>query len=191
MNTSDKRQEILNAALELIAEQGFHGAPIASIADQAGVGTGTIYRYFETKDLLINTLFQELHDKIHAGLMEGYDTDRPVRERFIRAHTGLLRFFLANPLQFRFHEQYLHSPYGVIFRRDHIFGQGGDEDLYRMLLEEGRRGQIVKDFPLVVLFALAFGPLLTVAHDHILGFVNLDETLLAQTVQACWDGIKQ
>lgn len=191
MNASEKRQEILNAALELIAEQGFHGAPIASIADQAGVGTGTIYRYFETKDLLINTLFQELHDTIQARLMDGYDTDRPVRERFIRAHTALLRFFVAHPLQFRFHEQYLHSPYGVIFRRDHIFGQGGDEDLYRMLLEEGRTRQIVKDFPLVVLFALAFGPLLTVARDHILGFVNLDETLLVQTVQACWDGIKQ
>jgi AcrR family transcriptional regulator len=191
MNTSEKRQEILNAALELIAEQGFHGAPIASIAEHAGVGAGTIYRYFETKDLLINTLFQELHDKIHTGLMEGYNADRPVRERFIRAHTALLRFFIANPLKFRFLEQYFHSPYGAIFHRDQIFGQRGNDDLYRMLLEEGKAQQIVKDLPLVVLFALAFGPLLTVARDHILGFVELDETLLVQTVQACWDGIKQ
>jgi len=37
------------AALELIAEHGFHGVPAASIADQAGVGVGTIYRYFENK----------------------------------------------------------------------------------------------------------------------------------------------
>ncbi|MHB1014879.1 MAG: TetR family transcriptional regulator, partial [Desulfurivibrionaceae bacterium] len=40
MATSEKRQEILHAALELIAEHGFHGAPIASIADRAGVGAG-------------------------------------------------------------------------------------------------------------------------------------------------------
>lgn len=66
-----------------------------------------------------------------------------------------------------------------------------DDDPYRHLLEEGVARQIVKDLPLVVLFALAFGPLLAVARDHILGFVALNEVLLVQTVQACWDGIKR
>ncbi|MGK2905024.1 MAG: helix-turn-helix domain-containing protein, partial [Desulfuromonadales bacterium] len=31
------------AAIELLAEQGFHGAPMAQIASHAGVATGTIY----------------------------------------------------------------------------------------------------------------------------------------------------
>jgi AcrR family transcriptional regulator len=191
MAPSEKRQEILHAALELIAEHGFHGAPIASIADRAGVGAGTIYRYFENKDVLITVLFQELHDKIHTGLMEGYETDKPLRERFIQVSTELLRYFITNPLEFRFLEQYLNSPYGAAFRRDRILGRGGEGDLYRRLFEEGGAQQIVKDLPLVVLFALAFGPLLMVARDHILGFVELDESLLVQTIQACWDGIKR
>jgi AcrR family transcriptional regulator len=38
----DKRRAILTAALELIAANGFHGAPTAMIAAAAGVGTGTI-----------------------------------------------------------------------------------------------------------------------------------------------------
>jgi hypothetical protein len=33
--------------------------------------------------------------------------------------------------------------------------------------------------PLVILFALAFGPLLAVARDHILGFISLDDALIA------------
>ena len=49
----------------------------------------------------------------------------------------------------------------------------------------------MKNLPLVVLFALAFGPLLTVARDHILGFVVLDEPVLMQTAEACWDSIKR
>ncbi|HQM90514.1 MAG TPA: helix-turn-helix domain-containing protein, partial [Syntrophales bacterium] len=53
MKNSDKRDEILRAALELIAEHGFHGAPMAMVAERAGVGAGTIYRYFEGKDALI------------------------------------------------------------------------------------------------------------------------------------------
>jgi AcrR family transcriptional regulator len=46
MTKPDKRDEIIRAALELIAEQGFHGAPMAMIAVHDGVGAGTIYRYF-------------------------------------------------------------------------------------------------------------------------------------------------
>lgn len=191
MAVSEKRQEILHAALALIAEHGFHGAPIASIAERAGVGAGTIYRYFENKDVLINALFHALHDRIHAELMAVYPADKPLKERFIHVSTELLRYFITTPLEFRFLEQYLNSPYGVAFRRDRLLGKGGDGDLYRRLLEEGSALQVVKDLPLVVLFALAFGPLLAVARDHILGFVELDASLIAQTAQACWDGIKR
>lgn len=60
MKNSDKRDEILRAALELIAEHGFHGAPMAMVAERAGVGAGTIYRYFEGKDALIAEIFAEL-----------------------------------------------------------------------------------------------------------------------------------
>ena len=191
MAGSEKRREILCAALELIAEHGFHDAPIASIAEQAGVGAGTIYRYFANKDVLINELFQELHDRICTGLLKGYAPDKSLRERFVHLSTALLRYFIDNPLDFRYLEQYHNSPYGAAFRRDRLLGSEGDGDLYRSLLEEGVTRQIVKDLPLVVLFALAFGPLLAVARDHILGFVELDESLIVQTVQACWDGIKR
>lgn len=190
MAISEKRQEILHAALELIAEHGFHDAPIAAIAERASVGAGTIYRYFENKDVLINELFQALHDRICTGLLEGYVADQPLRERFVHLSTALLRYFIDNPLEFRYLEQYHNSPYGVAFRRDKLLGKG-DGDLYRSLLEEGVARQVVKDLPLVVLFALAFGPLLAVARDHILGFIELDDSLLVQTVQACWDGIKR
>ena len=57
MAKTDKREDILRAALELIAEHGFHGAPMAMIAERAGVGAGTIYRYFENKDVLIAELY--------------------------------------------------------------------------------------------------------------------------------------
>ena len=49
----EKRDEIIRAAMELIAGHGFHGAPMALVAERAGVAAGTIYRYFESKDDLI------------------------------------------------------------------------------------------------------------------------------------------
>lgn len=190
MATSEKRQEILNAALQVIAEHGFHEAPIALIAERAGVGAGTIYRYFATKDELIRELFRDLHAEICHELSGGYEVDRPIRERFLHLGRSLLRYFIANPWEFRFLEQFFNSPYGLEYRRDLLLGEGEDGDLYRLLMEEGKERRMIKNLPLVVLLALAIGPLLCVARDQIAGFVQLDEALLGQVLLACWDGIK-
>ena len=45
---SDKSTAILEAALALFAERGYDGTPVPLIAEKAGVGAGTIYRYFES-----------------------------------------------------------------------------------------------------------------------------------------------
>ena len=191
MSKLEKRDEIVRAALELIAENGFHGAPMAMIAEKAGVGAGTIYRYFENKDVLINQLYRELEERLCAAVMEGYSPEKPIRERFLHLGTAILRYCISNPLDFRYLEQFHNSPYGVAHRRDKIFGEADEQDVYRELFEEGVAQQVIKDLPIVVLFALAFGPLIAVARDHILGFVELDDTLIQQTIAACWDGLRR
>ena len=191
MAKPDKRDEIVRAALELIAENGFHGAPMAMIAEHANVGAGTIYRYFENKDVLIAELYQGLEARLYPVILEKYAPDKPLRERFLHLGTALLRYFIENPLDFRYLEQFHNSPYGVEHRRDKILGEKEGCDIYRDLFEDGISQQVIKDFPLVILFALSFGPLLAVARDHILGFVELDEALITWTIEACWDGIRR
>jgi len=187
----DKREDIVRAALALIAVHGFHGAPLAMIADRAGVGAGTIYIYFENKDVLIAEIYKDIEDRLFPFIMAGYAPEKPVRERFFHLGTALLRYFIENPLDFRYLEQFHNSPYGVRFRRDNMLGQKRNCNVYRELLEEGVDEQVMKNLPLVILFALAFGPLLTVARDHILGFIPLDDSLIARTVDAGWDGIRR
>lgn len=191
MQKPDKRDEIVRAALELIAEHGFHGAPMAMIAEQAGVGAGTIYRYFENKDVLITELYSELERRIRSKLLIGYDPTKPIRERFLHLGNALLSYFIRNPLEFRYLEQFHNSPYGVDHRREKILGKRGGIEIYCDMITEGVAQQVIKDLPLAILFALAFGPLLSVARDHILGFISLDDTMLARTIEACWDGVKR
>lgn len=191
MEKPDKRKEIVRAALALIAVHGFHGAPLAMIADQAGVGSGTIYLYFENKDMLIAEIYKDIEDRLFPVIMAGYAPEKPVRERFLHLGTALLRYFIENPLDFRYLEQFHNSPYGVELRRDNMLGQKRNCNVYRELLEAGLDEQVIKNLPLVILFALAFGPLLTVARDHILGFITLNDSLITRTVEACWDGIRR
>lgn len=191
MPNIDKRSEIVRAARELITENGFHGAPMSMIAAHANVGAGTIYRYFENKDVLITELYKDLEERMYPVILKGYASDRPIRERFLHLGTALLRHFIESPLDFRYLEQFHNSPYGTEFRRDKILGKMEGCDVFRDLFEDGISRQVVKELPLVILFDLAFGPILAVARDHILGFVMLDELLITRTIEACWDGIKR
>ncbi len=191
MSKEDKREAILQATLELVAEHGFHDAPCSLIAERGGVAAGTIYRYFENKDMLINTLFLELEAKINAAVLDGYSEQAPFRERFLHLIGGLLNFFITSPLEFKYIEQFHNSPYGVAFRSDRIFGQAEDCGIYCELFKQGTAQQVIKDLPLAVLFDLAFGPISSVARSHILGFIQLDDKLITQIVEACWDSLKR
>ena len=53
-----KYNQILDAAVEVIAENGFHRYQVSKIAKKAGVADGTIYLYFKNKEDLLVSLFQ-------------------------------------------------------------------------------------------------------------------------------------
>lgn len=48
-----KKALIMNAALELFANEGYHATSISKIADKAGISKGLLYNYFESKEALI------------------------------------------------------------------------------------------------------------------------------------------
>lgn len=190
MSKTEKRSEIMQAALDLIAEQGFHGAPMAQIASRAGVAAGTIYCHFASRDELIRELLLELEGRINAEIEQDVAPDLPTRHRYTRICTVILRYFIEHPVEFRYLEQFYNSPYGVEHRRNKLFGREDEPQICRDLFLKGMAEGVIKDLPLVILYALTFGPLVNIARDHILGFVVLDPELTGRVVGACWDGIK-
>jgi len=192
MRNSDKRKEILQAALVLIAEHGFHGAPMSMIADRAGVGAGTIYRYFESKEALITELYRELEGRLLSCLREGYSDADPIRVRFLHVGAAVMRYFIANPLHFRYMEQYMNSPFGIALKRERLIGQADEGSLFfQSIFEEGMAQEVLKELPIFMHFALSFGPLIVLIRDHILGLLSLDDAGIAQVIEACWDGVRR
>lgn len=185
----DKRKDIVSAAFQLIAENGFHRAPMSMIAERANVGAGTIYRHFASKDALVDEIYSEIEDRIYHELLGHYVATMPISNRFINLGTSLLRYFVNNPLDFHYIEQFNNSPYGVMIRRDWFLVKKGKLNVYRELFDEGVKNQVIKDLPLPVLFSLAFGPVLGVARDHILGFTSLNDALITRVVEASYDSV--
>ncbi|WP_146822433.1 TetR/AcrR family transcriptional regulator [Alicyclobacillus suci] len=63
---SAKRDAILRAAIQVIAETGYHHAQISRIARAAGVADGTVYLYFKNKeDLLLSILRESIGEVVH------------------------------------------------------------------------------------------------------------------------------
>ncbi len=51
-----RRDEVLDAALELFTERGFADTRVEDIADKAGISKGTVYLYFDSKEALMKGL---------------------------------------------------------------------------------------------------------------------------------------
>jgi TetR/AcrR family fatty acid metabolism transcriptional regulator len=134
----EQAEKILVAAGRLFALHRFHEARMEDIAQAAGVGKGTLYRYFKDKE----ELYLALLDRAAAGLQrridEGEAAARCPRAKLEAVVGGILEYFDLNP--------YLFDLLGHAESRQHSgalenWQQLRVSNLHRVMhiLEEGRR----------------------------------------------------
>ena len=66
------KQKILDAALEVFVNQGYHSATVDAIAKTAGISKGLMYNYFKSKDDVLQELMIGMMD---ALMCEYYATE--------------------------------------------------------------------------------------------------------------------
>ena len=108
---SDKREAIMAAALELFVDRGFYGTAVPEIADLAAVGAGTIYRYFESKEALVNALYRAEKMRFGEHVMAGAPLVGIGREQFRTLWMRMAAFAVGNPRSFVFLELHHHARY--------------------------------------------------------------------------------
>ncbi len=64
----DKRRQILEAAVDVFAEKGFHKSRVSDVARAADVADGTIYLYFKGKDDILISIFEETMQEMTEGV---------------------------------------------------------------------------------------------------------------------------
>jgi AcrR family transcriptional regulator len=131
---AETRASILDAARALVAEGGFAAVQMSEVARKAGVATGTLYRYFSSKEALCRELFREVSSREMGKLAEIVAGDGPASERLVevlrtfagRAVKGrrLAYALLAEPLDVNLAEE------RAFFRRTHA-------DIFARILEDG------------------------------------------------------
>lgn len=92
MTAADRRRQITEVTLEVIARQGIQGTTTARVAEAAGVSAASIYKYFENRDELLLAALDLLYDQIEEFLFES-SAELPMPERLRTVstlHSGLV-----------------------------------------------------------------------------------------------------
>ncbi len=64
----ERRQQMLDAALEVFSAKGFHATSVSDVVEAAGVARGTFYLYFTSKQALFEALVEELILELEHGI---------------------------------------------------------------------------------------------------------------------------
>lgn len=184
----DKKAAALQATLQLISEQGFHGAPMSQIAERANIGVGTIYRYFSGKEDLINALYIDIKTRIARYAFRNYEEAVPVREGFKQMLSNVIHYFIENPAELSFTEQYENSP--LITAATHEEGKRIANPL-NSLFHRAVEQNLLKELPIEMLGALLSGAVSSLAKLYLSGVMKLEEESLDAGLNAIWDLIKK
>jgi len=191
----DIQGEILQATLDLVAEHGFHGTSVHMIANRADIGVGSIYRYYDGKDELIHAVFSSIEGNLENSFLAGYLEKQTVEERFAHICLNLTAYLLENPIDYKFLEQYIASPYGVAKGKNRMVGNSsggvGSGGILYSLFEEGKSCEHIQDLPLMTLYALTLGAIFFLVNGHNSGIFELNETIIDKTIYTSWNAIRK
>jgi len=107
----DKREALLNAALMLFVELGFHGTTTSLISKKAGVAAGTLFFHFKTKEELIDTLYCRIKSELAQAMYQSIDKRMSATENLQIIARNVIIWSIANPEKLKFMEQFAHSPF--------------------------------------------------------------------------------
>ena len=183
----DKRTAIMEAALKLFTERGFHGTSTAQISKDAGVATGTLFNYFPTKEDLINSLYFEVKGDLSQAMGKDIDAESTFQDKLRKIWSNLVKWGIDNQDEFLFVGQFCSSPYITKFTREEVMKE---YVFLHKLVDEGRRKGEIRDFSAELIIAMFYQGSRAVVNLILDSDPSKDENkVLEDGFQIIWSGL--
>ncbi|MCK1992227.1 TetR family transcriptional regulator [Peribacillus muralis] len=183
----NKRDSIVSSALELFAERGYDATTIPMIATKAGVGAGTIYRYFENKEVLGNKIFQGYVDIFTATIKNGFPYEESIRNQFHHIFKSMVHFTNEQDQALYFIK--IHSGAHFLNEESHTSFQCL-LDLFKNFFDSGKERKEIKELPSSALIAIIYGAFLELQRLVRIGELVPEAKLLADVEESFWDAVR-
>ena len=186
--TGDKKECILSAALELFSEKGFHGTAVPEIAQRAGVAAGTIYRYFTSKEAIVNQLYQRQKAQLLAAVMADFPFQGHARTQVHHFITRVFAFAQQHPQAFKFLELHHHAPY---LDDESKKVEASVVAMANEFVEQNERAKVLRKAPEGMLAGLVWGAVVGLVRAGWEKRTKLDGKTETAFEEAIWDAIKR
>jgi TetR/AcrR family fatty acid metabolism transcriptional regulator len=183
--TTDRRAELLEAAVRVFARKGFHQSRVGDIAEEAGVAHGLLYHYFRSKDEVLETIFRETWTQLVADTQRIELAGVPLREQLRRFARIYLGSWLVTPELVRVLVREVARSPEVGDRVDEI--RGLFQALQR-IIEAGRdRGEVRSDVDAQIAAWAVYGALEEILTGWVLGQLPGEEDDVERAVATVVD----
>lgn len=147
--TGEKYFAIIEAAIRVIAENGYHNSQVAKIAREANVADGTVYLYFENKEDILISLFKEKMGQLIAIIEKDltcYTDAKEQLRRLVEIHLSFLQadrnLALVTQIQLRQVDQVIKEGISEPLKRyfnliDEMICQGKEQGVFSTDLDIG------------------------------------------------------
>ncbi|MGD6836209.1 TetR/AcrR family transcriptional regulator [Bacillus thuringiensis] len=185
-----KYNQIIDAAVIVIAESGYHQAQVSKIAKQAGVADGTIYLYFKNKEDILISLFQEkMGDFVETIRQKTAGIESAVSKLFMLVETHFLLLSQNDPLAIVTQLELRQSNQDLRLKINEVLK--GYLQVMDEILETGiKQGEFQADLNVRVARQMIFGTVDEVVtnwvmSDHKYDLVALSKTVHGLLIAAC------
>ncbi|WP_242240599.1 TetR/AcrR family transcriptional regulator [Bacillus cereus group sp. BfR-BA-01309] len=185
-----KYNQIIDAAVIVIAEKGYHQAQVSKIAKQAGVADGTIYLYFKNKEDILISLFQEkMGEFVETIRQKTAGIESAVSKLFMLVETHFLLLSQNDPLAIVTQLELRQSNQDLRLKINEVLK--GYLQVMDEILEIGiKQGEFQADLNVRVARQMIFGTVDEVVtnwvmSDHKYDLVALSKTVHGLLIAAC------
>lgn len=188
MGEPTKKQAIFDAALELFAEKGFHGTTMPDVADKAAVGAGTVYRYYESKETLVNLLYRHWKLEFSGHIMSDLPVGQPTRALFGVIWRRMCGFARQHPRVVQFLELHHHGDY--LDEESVALEEAVLEPILHFAMAS-QRDQALRDSNPRVLIAVVYGAFMGLVRGEMTGHLRLTDEVMGEAEQCVWEAIRR
>lgn len=184
----DKKQLLLNSALELFVEQDINKTSTASVAKNAGVSNGTLFHYFPTKNDLVIELYLQLKEE----MFEYIYSDKVASAGNLRQMIGIgwmnaVHWICSNPHK----HSYIHKIYKTNYKALIEDDQLPESYLkYLKMIEEGIKNKELIDIPVELMASIINSFVNSTAEYYIMKGLDPDESLNTIVFEMTWNSIR-
>ena len=183
---NQKVEAIFNATLKLSGSYGLAGLTMNKIAKEAKIAHGTLYIYFNNKEVLLNEVYKHIHKQGTFSKMNRI-VHLPAKEQLRFLWEFSLRYRLDNPFMVTFNNQFIISPF-ISSECKKLESQF--DNFFIKMIVKGKKEGVFKKVNNQILIGILYGFIHELTVQMKKNNTKLSKKLIEDSFSVCWDAVR-